>query len=474
MTETSSPPAGPPSVASPAFSVPSALVALLAALSLLVMASVAGKSITISAPLLPRFISGILLYEFAPQLLIIALVLSGYPRGADVLAIFIGCATAVLNGIVGLLTFDGPLAGVVFMQVMMALFAIIDLTQRRATVTANVDARWRLLALVVPIAIGWLGYNMIHAPFAKETARRASLTRSQRADEMGFVIEPSPLRPDSIRLASSGWLVYSVAGNVVGLARCIEQFRGDSGGPYPRSLRELHDWSMRDTLSSNGCARRLTRSTRDTTNFFLGPDDGHLVRYTPPSGPIDPLRPAPFIIETEAIWDSVRMPNAKGQPGVRNYLLDSAGKLHVTDKHRRVTRRDPVLQPCDPPTEYRAVAECALVYRARERWGAVRMPFARLDVAYKAQAGEQFRSTLEFNPTTALDSVARVTLDWGDSNPPVLEEVPIASERSYGAHDWNRVVQHAYTTPGHRVVTLTITTRNGDVYHAEDTIDVVQ
>ena len=158
---------------------------------------------------------------------------------------------------------------------------------------------------------------------------------------------------------------------------------------------------------------------------------------------------------------------------MRNYLLDTAGNFHVTDEHRRVTVRDRVLPVCDPPEVFREVAECGVVYPPRKRWGSLGLPFAHFSSVVLVTTGEQFSPMLQFNPTTALDSVARVTIDWGDAAPVVLEEVPTTSERSYGTHhDWNRTVRHMYRVPGLYKLALTVTTRNGDAYTAYQPLQV--
>jgi hypothetical protein len=260
-----------------------------------------------------------------------------------------------------------------------------------------------------------------------------------------------------------------VLGRVFGMAQCIEKFRGDSGGPYPRSLGELKAWSLRDTLSSYGCASKLTRSTRDTTLTFLAPDDGRIIRYTPPAGTVDPYRPAPFTLETEAIWDTTQ--HFRGQMGVRNFLLDTAGNVHFTDEHRRVTMRDPLRPRCDPPDDFREVAQCTMSYPPRRRWGAYQLPFATVMMVSEVKLGEEFSPMLQFNPVYAIDSVARVSVDWGDG---ASEEVPPTSERSYGAHhDWNRIVRHLYRAPGQYQVAVTFTTRNGDAWKSSRTVSVM-
>ncbi|HEX2781184.1 MAG TPA: hypothetical protein VHM30_16915, partial [Gemmatimonadaceae bacterium] len=304
-----------------------------------------------------------------------------------------------------------------------------------------------------------------------ELSRRTTLTPEQRAAELGAVLPPSPHLPDSVRLRQTSWAEYSALGWLFGTARCIELFRGDSGGPYPRSLGELKAWSLRDTTSSYGCASQLTRSTRDPALTFLTPADARVLRYTPPAGAVGPYRTSPFTLEIEAIWDTAQ--HLRGRPGVRNFLLDSAGNVHFTDEQRRVTMRDPVLPPCDPPEILKAVPECAVSYPARLRWNAFPLPSVSMYMPGSVRQGEELSALLMYSPVYPIDSVVRVTIDWGDNASGVLKEVSSVSERSYGTHhDWNRRISHAYRAPGSYRLEATFTTRNGDTWKASGTVAV--
>lgn len=451
----------------------SAVVLLLAIASVLTIAGIQGGFITINTPLSASVTKSAFEFALLPHLVVIALLTTGFRRTGDMAAIAVACWIGGWSGVIAMLSLDPKIAAVPLLQVVMLSVALTDLLATRRASPVTVPARARLLGLLVPVVVGFIGYRMIDVPVHQESARRATLSPKRRAEELGYALEPSPLLPDSVRLKADDWADYSVLGRLMGMAGCIERFRGDSGGPYPRSLRELQAWSLRDTVSSVGCASKLTSSTEDTTLTFLGSSDGRVIRYTPPAGAVDPYRPGPFSVETEAIWSAAQSGRAGGRPGVRNYLLDTAGKFHVTDEHRRVSVHDRVLPVCDPPEVFREVAECGVVYPPRRRWGVLGLPFAQFSSVNEVTAGEQFSPMLQFNPVIALDSVARVTIDWGDAAPAALEEVPATSERSYGTHhDWNRTVSHVYRTPGRYQLELTITTRNGDSFSARQSLSV--
>lgn len=449
------------------------VVVVLAIASVFLIAGIHGHSVTTSSPLGASFAKSAFVVTLVPHLVVIALLMSRLRRTGDITAIAVACWIGTWSGTITMLTLDTKIAAVALLQIVMLIAALYDLWANRALSYMTVPARTRLLGLLVPVVAGVVGYRMIDEPMVKESARRATLSPEKRAEEMGYALEPSPLLPDSVRLKSTDWADYSVLGRLMAMAGCVEKFRGDSGGPYPPSLRELQAWSVRDTTSSLGCASKLTWSTQDTTLTFLGPSDGRVIRYTPPARAVDPYRPGPFTLETEAIWGVAQSEQMRGRAGVRNYLLDSAGNFHLTDEHRRVTIGDRVLPVCDPPEVFREVAECGVVYPPRRRWGVLGLPFAHFSSTDEVTAGEQYSPMLQFNPVIALDSVARVTIDWGDATPAALEEVPAISERSYGTHhDWNRTVRHVYRTPGRYQLELTITTRNGDSFSARQPLSV--
>jgi hypothetical protein len=450
------------------------VVALLAIVAVFAIVGVKAGEVTATVPLSPSNVGVAFWYMLLPFLIVITLVATGFPRLGDLAAVVVACWIGAWAAILAMLTFDRGIIQVVLLQLVMLIVALWDLWHTRNRPLVSVPVLHRMIGLLVPVVVGLAGYFMLAAPVKRESERRAQLTPSERSLEVGYPVDQPPPRTDTIIIASDEWTDRDARMPLMGLARCIEIFRGKDGGPYPASLRELHRWSL-TRGPYEGCASKLAWNRGDSTHVYLSSSDAHLIRYAPPPGPADPYRPGPFTLESEAIWDSVRFPRAAGRVGLRNYLLDARGKLHVATGHRRATVRDKTLPDCDE-THFTEVAECGVVYPPRRRWGALRLPFASLSMTTSVQVGETFTPMLTFMPVNGLDSIARVTIQWNDSTGAVAEDVPLESTKRYGArygeNDWNRFAPHAYNTPGRREVILVVATRSGELYEARQWIVV--
>jgi hypothetical protein len=92
----------------------------------------------------------------------------------------VACWIAAWSGVVTMLTLNGGIAMVTLLQVVMFIAAVSDLWLHRSDPAVRLPAQPRLLALLVPVVIAFLGYRMLHAPIAHEAERHAEAVRRVR------------------------------------------------------------------------------------------------------------------------------------------------------------------------------------------------------------------------------------------------------------------------------------------------------
>ena len=438
-------------------------VAALVVISALLMIAVSTALMTHTTPL-DESSGGYLL----PFVVVLALIATGFRRLGDLVAIAVGCWYAFYLGVAAMLGLDPSFALVALLQAITVITAVSDLWRSRHDGFVPIAPRVRLIGLGASLAVGVSLYYLLELPIHAEAARRARLTPAQRSAEVGYDVT-APKETDSTFRPATDWIGWDARMELMGLANCIEAFRGIDGGPYPVSLREVKRWALR-TRPDNFCARLLAWKQSDTSRVYLGSRNGHLIRYTPPSEKPEPNRPGNFTLESEAVVDSAQYASGS-RIGLRNYLLDGAGKLHMTTKHRRATMRDPALPDCDPP-HFTAVSECGVVYPPRRRWGAFPLPSAGVYPMGSTMVGAPFAPMVTFSPVSALDPISRVTIQWNDVAGAPPEELPLTSERHYEDFDWNRWPPHEYKTPGTRRVTVVVRLRSGAFYEGGSTVVV--
>lgn len=404
----------------------------------------------------------------APFVVVLALIATGFRRLGDVVAIPVACWFGFYFGVASMLSLNPSLALFAVFQAITVIVAVSDLWRSRNDGFVPIAPRIRLIGLGASLAVGVSFYFLLEQPIHAEAARRARLTPAQRSAEVGYDVT-APKETDSTFAPAPDWVDWDPRMQLMGLANCIEAFRGIDGGPYPTSLREVKRWALR-TRPDNFCARILAWKQSDTSRVYLGSRNGHLIRYTPASEKPEPYRPGNFTLESEAVVDSAQYASGT-RIGLRNYLLDGAGKLHMTTKHRRATLRDPALPDCDPP-HFTEVSECSVVYPPRRRWGAFPLAHAGVYPTGSTMVGSPFAPMVSFSPVGSLDPIARVTIQWNDVAGAPPEELPLTSERHYEDFDWNRWPPHEYKTPGTRTVTVVVTLRSGAVYEGRSTVEV--
>jgi hypothetical protein len=309
-----------------------------------------------------------------PQLLIIAAISAGFRRFGDILALLVGIPLLLAFGLNAVLAFLGgdPRSVQIewqlfFSQLMMALAAGTDLASSRRF-AAPVAPLNRLLGLTVPTGVAVIMSLLTHTRVAADTENARAQEESQQVDA---------------QIKAAAWLNDSKIDDVVRLAGCVEQFRGDSiTGRAPKSLQELYQWSLKKNNETSDCGLRMFEAGYRARYGLTGkegpldtlphPDWGdkhHVVYYRPPKhlrG--DPLQRAAFTLGIEAVWDSTEFPNALGRPGTRNYFLDADREIHVSAERRRANITDPVVPVCNPHERERSDGrECHESFESRQR-----------------------------------------------------------------------------------------------------------
>ena len=423
-----------------------------------------------------------------PHLMILASISAGFRRLGDTLALVIGipsclffAAYALLSGLGGDPRMD-PMAGqLALYQVVMVIAAAADLSVNRKLAHQPLPIITRAIGLSVPVAV-LVGTSLL----------TNANVRGHRNEQ---IVQQSHERADA-RIRAAAWLNEPMLDELMSVARCVEQFRGDSiAGPAPKSLRAIYSWSRKKNTEPTACGYRMfeTRESSpsrqwdkpvslDTLPHPHWDDKHHIVYYQPPKNLRgDPFHRAAFTLGIEAVWDSTEFPSALGQPGTRNYFLDANGEIHVTTEHRRATVADPIVPVCAPGERDKPDhRECHEGFESRQRWGLVnRLPSFDISVVSVDYQGSVV-ADLGFQQVSALDSVRYVSVDWGENQRPTRIDIkPAESITHYYQvadttfiRDFRPQVRHRYRDWGDKIVRAKLVTRAGAEYVASDTVFV--
>lgn len=249
------------------------------------------------------------------------------------------------------------------------------------------------------------------------------------------------------------WLDARPLDQLLRLARCIERSRGDSvGRGYPRSLAAVERLS---------CAASS------------GYDDHHFVYYTPPRAKPDKWRARGFTLEVEAIWDSTDEPVKRDIPATRSYLIDSAGRIHVTSERRRARASDPTLPMCDVGS-YASGVDCQ-PYLPRQRWGVrPQLPGAYVTASRDTvRKGRTLQLTMEFDPLSPIDRLTSYSIVWSEGARPRTRR--LTERQGWPARRMTAVgfrEKHVYADTGQKIIEVVFRTVGGESYVSRDTVVV--
>ena len=384
-----------------------------------------------------------------PHLSIVALMAAGFRRSGDIVAwilampcLFIFAFLAFLSGLGGESNGDVALVKIAFFQLIIVLAAGADLARNKKLTPQPVALRNRWIGFVVPVVV------------LLATSALANGGVRKRENQIQSTEDSTHVEAKS---QAAAWLNDPMIDDVVRIARCIEQFRGDSiAGRAPKSLQEAH------------CADSIGH---------------HLVYYAPPKNPRgDPFHRAAFTLGIEAVWDSAEFPDAIGRLGTRNYFLDANAEIHVTAEHRRATVADPVVPACPRHNgEIPYHVECRPPFESRERWGVVHdLPRFSIHVDH-FDSRDSVLASFYFHQVSALDSVRLVSIDWGEGHAPTvmnikptqsITSIEVIGDTAAYTHEFQPSMFYRYSTWGHKVVTAKLVTRAGAEYIATDTVNV--
>jgi hypothetical protein len=425
-----------------------------------------------------------------PHLSIVVAMAAGFRVTGDIIALVLGIPLAPLCALFGVLAGlggtgmqgpDGTFLAFGLVQGLMAIAALLDLIHSRKLPFQPIASRNRLVGLALPAVVFLIGSAMITAAVKRGNVK----ARSVDVDQML-----------QAKFERERWMSKSSLDDLVSLAKCVEQFRGDSvAGPAPKNLHQLHDYKDPKTGNSLGCGPFYAPSAKDTTprrGETTPPDTSahpreydphHIVYYEPPkNGPLDRFHRARFTLGIEALWDSAAFPNAQGQPGSRSYLLDPDGKIHVTQEHRRATTADSVLRECPKGTDQWSHPDtCVIHYETRQRWGArPALPSPSFSIADFVILPESAYVDFSITQTSALDSVRMVSVDWGDGSRPTV--IRVAAKQSIAHHVtgneehsiWERgfYVYHQYRRDETFEVKASLLTSSGDKFEKQGKVQV--
>ncbi|MDP9204356.1 MAG: hypothetical protein M3P12_02725 [Gemmatimonadota bacterium] len=444
------------------FTVASAIVVVAAAGSIIALTTWRTGAVHVGSSILPQA------RYFLPYLLAIALFSTGFRVLGDIGAVLLGSFAGFYAAAITLVSGSPEAALVCALQIIMALSALTDLWASRKLDFQPVPLVDRVLGLGLPLGIFLLSYGLASADFRAKEKRQISEDWSKRVEAQSSAL---------------AWSRDSRIFDLLRLAQCIEKFRGDSvGGPAPASLRQLYRWSVDSASHSAHCASHLfmrkhwiigvdsaNQPALDTLPRPEIEDRHHLVYYEPPSRRrVDRFQRARFTLGIEAVWDSVEFPNAVHQPGTRNFLLDTAGNIHVTTEHRRATTADPLARPCDS-RESPGHEDCAPPYQSRERWGLItELPRLTLLGNDEVARTDSASVTIWFQPVNALDSIASIVIEWSDGRRPTRIQPPVSESIGKGPKPLMQFrVSHLYSDWGQKKVHVTLTTRSGARYEAD-------
>lgn len=298
------------------------------------------------------------------------------------------------------------------------------------------------LAAVVVVALAAAGLAYLRAPRATAAPRAATTVVQQGAPKPAVPEKPTP-----------DWLEARPLDQLLKLARCIERSRGDSvGRAYPRSLAAVE---------------RLTCAAES------GYDDHHFVYYSAPRGRSDKWRARGFTLEVEAVWDSTDEPVKRDVPATRSYLIDSAGRIHVTSERRRATTSDPALPMCDIGS-FTSGADCQ-PYVPRQRWGVrPQLPGAFITASRDTvRKGKTLDLTLDFDPLSPIDRLTSYSIAWSEGARPAMRR--LSEKQGWPRRGMTAVgfrEKHVYADTGRKVIDVVFHTAGGERYVASDTVVV--
>ena len=306
--------------------------------------------------------------------------------------------------------------------------------------------RIRISTFAVPmVAIALVGAGV--------TLRRpAHVAEAPRSPAPASVQQQGAPRPDVPERTAPEWLEARPLDQLLKLARCIERSRGDSvGRTYPRSLAAVE---------------RLVCAASS------GYDDHHFVYYTPPRGKSDPWRARGFTLEVEAVWDSTDEPVKRDIPATRSYLIDTAGRIHVTSDRRRATASDPALPMCESGS---AGATDCQPFLPRQRWGVrPQIPVAYLSASRDTiRKGRPLEVSIEFDPFSPIDRLGSYSITWSEGARPSTQH--LTDQKGWPTRGLTAVgfrEKHVYSDTGQKVITVVLRTTGGERYNAYDTVVV--
>jgi len=409
-----------------------------------------------------------------PHLLIVALMSTGFRVLGDIAALVAGTPTVCLFALAGVLAAMGGTGGqgfketallFAFLQALMVVLAFVDLLNSRKLDHQPIETVDRLLGLGVPLVVYVIAWGVITYVVKQDEQRVASNLRNEQAHQ---------------RVRDAAWLNRSALGDVLALAKCVEQNRGDSvAGPAPTSL---HDLSGSCAYGMFKKARPLGRNERESQrppiDTLAHPNEGdthHVVYYQPPAKlEANRSSSAAFTLGIEAVWDTVEFSNAAGQPGARSYLLDPQGNIHVTAEHRRANASDPIVPVCaSGETQETGQPECRPAFEPRQRWGIVTsLPSFSIFIHPDRRnvfLPDSAWAGLSFRQVSALDSIRLVSIDWGDGRKPTV--INLAPSKSINPY-FDLPVHHAYADSGDKLIRARLVTRAGKEYRAQATVFV--
>lgn len=409
------------------------IVALMAALSTLLIAKIWISRLPPQVSEIPPL--EIVGPSLALHILVVLLVALQFNRVADVFAFLVGAGALYFAALYATRTRQPLFVVLAVVQFVMLVAAAYDLWSSRRRPRYPVPASHRALGVLAAVVIGVAAVAMVGSGRAAQAKERLAAETRAAAER---------------QMPRNAWMQQSVLPKLYELARCIELARGDSmAGPYPRTLAD-----------APSCASG---------------DAHHRFYYTPPTAAPDPWRASGFVLESQAVWDTVDNRLAAGTPGARNYLIDSAGDVHVTVERRRATASDSLLPRC---TDGAVPTDCAAIFLPRQRWG-VRPRLPRVAIAMGEQdlLGQETTLTLIFQAADVTDTLASLAISWTENGPFVPVPLPRQPTTRRRPAPWNPVVsvslEHTYPDTGLEVVRAAATLRSRERYETRDTVRIV-
>jgi hypothetical protein len=390
-----------------------------------------------------------------PYIVVLASALIGFRRTAGLLALIGGLFGAAWFAFAALFNPDaGPYGFAVLAHLMAAIAGIAEVAHFKTRVSLTPERfAFGGAAAVLVWALGWMMVSIRyaqarHAAEEKQAKQLAEATARREAEATRWA------QTDNLHL-------------LIDVGYCLERARAPNGaGPYPHTLA---GWRKLGSSAGTERCRSLFTAPDSLGGALVAELSPHAtVRFAPPAGRGDPLRVRGYTLELNARWSPSEVQPPPHAPGTISYRVDTSGTVHVTSERRSATDSDRVLPIC------RSTGGQCLPYLPRQRWGltpelpkVVLLPIAFNDTV---MVGEKAALQLRFAPTSALDSVRGIDVDWGDEH----ERVSVIPQGSYVAppRDLTFPLFHAFTALGSWVVRAVVTTRDGSQYSVADTLTV--